>query len=186
VFVHSRLVENPPIDLGMTNPSFLMWFCHINHLISVYSVLSPLRYAHSFSYLVGRINTSHQGFPHKLSLSAPDLLTMPFSPYLLWTPLHLPLPTKVRSLPLNPPNHLSLESSAPTHLALFPTVPAHFHPVTSSLYLYQTLPILTPLICSPAHFAAQPCSHVVSTHTPHTLGLHVTCILILSFAPSDH
>jgi hypothetical protein len=32
MFVHSRFVKNPPIDLDMTNPSFLRWFCHILHL----------------------------------------------------------------------------------------------------------------------------------------------------------
>jgi hypothetical protein len=27
VFVHSHFTENPPIDLDVTNPSFLSWFC---------------------------------------------------------------------------------------------------------------------------------------------------------------
>jgi hypothetical protein len=30
VFVHSRFVENPPIDLEATGPSFLRWFYHKN------------------------------------------------------------------------------------------------------------------------------------------------------------
>jgi hypothetical protein len=28
VFMHSRFIENPPIDLEVTNPSFLRWFYH--------------------------------------------------------------------------------------------------------------------------------------------------------------
>jgi hypothetical protein len=28
VFVHSRFIENPPIDLETTNPSFLRQLCH--------------------------------------------------------------------------------------------------------------------------------------------------------------
>jgi hypothetical protein len=28
VFVHSRFIENPPIDLEVMNPSFMMWFYH--------------------------------------------------------------------------------------------------------------------------------------------------------------
>jgi hypothetical protein len=28
VFVHSRFIENPLINPGVTNPSFLRWFCH--------------------------------------------------------------------------------------------------------------------------------------------------------------
>jgi hypothetical protein len=29
--LHSRFVDNHPIDLEATNPSFLRWFCHIGH-----------------------------------------------------------------------------------------------------------------------------------------------------------
>jgi hypothetical protein len=28
VFVHSRFIENPLIDLEVANPLFLRWFCH--------------------------------------------------------------------------------------------------------------------------------------------------------------
>jgi hypothetical protein len=27
-FLHSHFIENPPIDLEVTCPSFLMWLCH--------------------------------------------------------------------------------------------------------------------------------------------------------------
>jgi hypothetical protein len=30
--LHSRFIENHPIDLEMMDPSFLWWFCHIVHM----------------------------------------------------------------------------------------------------------------------------------------------------------
>jgi hypothetical protein len=34
VFVHSRFVENPLIDLEAMVPTFLRWVCHTRHVMS--------------------------------------------------------------------------------------------------------------------------------------------------------
>jgi hypothetical protein len=48
-FMHSRFIENPPIDLEVMKPSFLRWFCHNHKLGDPYVSVEEAWFAHKYN-----------------------------------------------------------------------------------------------------------------------------------------